>query len=76
MEMVIVKGIWLDVRCQLGYIECMFNSEESYWRNIKLITKFELLLSEYLVGTWLMGDKKLKLKESAMIKRLSLMEEW
>ena len=41
------------------------------------MTEFELLLlSEYLVGTWLVGDKRLKLKESAMIRRLSLMKEW
>jgi len=33
-------------------------------------------VSEYLVETWLVGDDKSKLKESATIIRLSLMEEW
>jgi len=41
------------------------------------MTEFEsLALLEYLVGTWLIGYDRLKLKESAITKRLSLMEEW
>jgi len=41
------------------------------------MTEFELLsLLEYLVGTWLIGYKRFKLKESAMIIRLLLIEEW
>ena len=40
------------------------------------MTKFELfLLSEYLVETWLVGINKFKLNESAIIRRLSLMDE-
>ena len=33
-------------------------------------------MSEYLVGQGLVGDDKVKLKESAIIKRLLLIEEW
>ena len=33
-------------------------------------------VSEYLVGQGLVGDDSVKLKESAMIKRSSLIEEW
>jgi len=39
--------------------------------------EFESLsLLEYLVETWLIGHERFKLKESAMIIRLSLIEEW
>jgi len=41
------------------------------------MTKFESLpLLESLVGTWLIGHDRFKLKESATIMRLSLIEEW
>ena len=41
------------------------------------MTEFELLtLSEYLVGTRLVGNERSKLNESTIIRRLSLMEEW
>ena len=40
------------------------------------MTEFESFeLSEYLVGTWSVGHERLKLKESAIAKRSSLMEE-
>jgi len=40
------------------------------------MTEFESLsLSEYLVGTWLIGYKRFKLKESAMMMRLLIIEE-
>ena len=35
-----------------------------------------LTVSEYLVETWLVGINKSKLKESAIIMRSSLIEEW
>jgi len=75
--MVIINGVWSEMRCQLGWIEWLFNSVESHWKNIKSITELELLsLSEYLVGTWLIGVKRLRLKELAMIIRSSLIDEW
>ena len=41
------------------------------------MTEFELLLLlEYLVGTWLIGHERFRLKESAIIIRSSLIEEW
>jgi len=33
-------------------------------------------MSEYLVGQGLVGNERAKLNESAIIKRLSLMDEW
>jgi len=35
-----------------------------------------LLLSEYLVETWLIGTERLRLKESAMIIKSSLIDKW
>ena len=41
------------------------------------MTEFEsFILLEYLVGAWLVGIDKYKLKESAIIRRSSLIEEW
>jgi len=41
------------------------------------MTEFEsLLLSEYLVGTWLIETNRLRLKESAIMIRSLLIEEW
>jgi len=41
------------------------------------MTEFDLpTVSEYLVGTWLVRIDKSKLKESAIIMRLLLIEEW
>ena len=56
---------------------CELISSESQRRNIKSITEFELLeLSENLVGKRSMGKERNKLKESAITKRLLLIEEW
>ena len=53
------------------------SSDDPLCRNIKLIAEFDLpIVSKYLVGTWLVGIDKFKLKESAMIIRLLLIEEW
>jgi len=55
---------------------CELISSESHHRNIKSRTEFEsLVLSEYLVGTWSIGKERNKLKESAIAKRSSLIEE-
>ena len=44
---------------------------------MRLMVKFDLLvLSVYLVGTWLVGIDKDKSRESARIIKLSLMDKW
>ena len=49
---------------------------DPYQRNIRLMVKFDSpAISEYLVGQGLVGDKRAKLKESAIIKKLSLIDE-
>lgn len=49
---VMIKGVWSDVRYQSGCIEWLFNSIDPLRRNIRLMTEFESLgLSEYLVRT-------------------------
>jgi len=75
--MMIIRDAWSDVRHYSRWIRWVFSSKESHCRNIKSMTKFKLFaLSEYLVGTWSVGYERLKLKESAITKRLLLMEEW
>ena len=72
-----VRRVWSDVRYQFGYIEWLSNSFEPLQRNMRLMTKFEsVVLLEYLVGTWLVGIDKSKLKELAIIRKPSLIEEW
>ena len=52
-------------------------SSELAQKNIKLITKLDLLgLSTYLVGTWLISIDSSKLKESATSLRVLVYIEW
>ena len=58
-------------------MEWLLSSEELHQRNMRLITEFaSLALSAYLVGIWLIGNDKFKLKELAIIIKSSLMDEW
>ena len=76
MGMVIVRGVWSDVRCQLGYIKWLFNLLDPLQKNIRSMTEFEsLTLSEYLVRTWLVGLDKSRLNKLATIRRSSLIVE-
>ena len=51
-------------------------SFDPYQRNIRSMVEFDsLAVSEYLVGQGLVGDERAKLKESAIIKRSSLIDE-
>jgi len=44
---------------------------------MRLMTEFVSLgLSKYLVGTWLVGVDKLRLKKSAIMIRSLLIDEW
>ena len=52
MTMSTVKRVWLDGLYKSGGIEWLSNFSELAWRNIRPITKFELLmLSAYYIGT-------------------------
>ena len=77
MEIVIVRGIWSEVRQQSGWIEWLLSSLNPLYRNIRLMTKFDSpTVSEYLVGTGLVGNNKSKLNKSAIIKRSPLIDVW
>ena len=77
MVMTIVRGAWLDESLQLGWIKWLSNLLEPLQRNMRSMTEFESYsLSEYLVGTWLVGFDNSKLNESTIIRRSSLIEEW
>ena len=58
-------------------MEWWSSSSESLRRNIKSITEFDSpAVSENLVGPGLVGDDSVRLKESAIMRRSSLIEEW
>ena len=72
-----IREAWLDDKCQLVWIKWLLSSVDPLHKNIRSITKlYSLSVSEYLVGTGLIRVNKSKLKESAMIIRSSLIEEW
>jgi len=76
MGIVIVSRAWSEKSYQLGWIEWLLSSEEPLCRSMRSMTKLDLpSVSEYLVGTWLVGTYRSKLKESAIIIRSSLIEE-
>ena len=57
-------------------MECWLILLDLYRRNIRSMVKLASpTMLEYLVGQGLVGDKRAKLNKSAMIKRLSLMNE-
>jgi len=77
IEILIMKGAWSKDKRQSGHIECWLSSLDPYRRNIKSITEFDTpAVSENLVGKGLVGVNNVKLKESAIIIRSSLIEEW
>jgi len=58
-------------------MECWLILLDSYLRNIRSMVELaSSIMSEYLVEQELVGDKRVKLKESVIIKRSSLMDEW
>jgi len=57
-------------------MECWLMLFDPYQRNIRLMVELDsLAVSEYLVGQELVRDERAKLKESAIIKRSSLIDE-
>ena len=77
MGIVIVRGAWLDDKSQLGWIEWLLSSVDPLHKNIRSITELDSpSVSGYLVGMGLIGVNKSRLKESAMMIRSSLIEEW
>ena len=76
IEMVIVSEVWSEESRQSGWIKWLLSSEKPLHRNMRSMTELDSLSGvEYLVGTWLVGTNKSKLKESVIIIRLSLIEE-
>jgi len=72
-----VREAWLEEPHKLDRIIYVSNSSELTQRNIKSITKlYSLELSAYLVGTWLIGVNKSRLKESVIFLRVSAYTKW
>ena len=77
IDTVMERDAWSDIRCQSRWMECWLMLIDPYWRNIRLMVEFDSsAMSEYLVGQELVGDERAKLKKSAIIKRLLLIDEW
>jgi len=74
--MLIERGAWSEDNCDLERMEWLFSSADPCLRNIKSITELDSpAVSENLVGLGLVGDDNVRSNESAIIIRLSLMEE-
>ena len=72
-----VSGIWSNVNLQSRWIEWLLYSDDSGLKNIRSMTEFESCWSsEYLVGTWLVGQDNSKYKEFATSIRVFLWIEW
>ena len=57
-------------------MEWVLISVDLLCKNIRSITEFDLMLeSKYLVGTWLVENNSLRLKESTIIIKLLLKDE-
>ena len=57
-------------------MEWVLISVDPLYKNIRLMTEFNLMSeSKYLVGTWLVGNNSLRLKESVIIIRSLLKDE-
>ena len=77
MGISIVRGAWSEDRWDLGRMVWWSNSMEPHQRNIRSMTEFDSpVVSENLVGPGLVGDNSVRSNESAIIIRLSLIEEW
>jgi len=67
-----VSGVWSDESQELGRMEWLLSSLEPLQRNMRSMVELELLsVSEYLVEAMLVGLDSFKLKESAIVIRLS-----
>ena len=72
-----VRRAWSKESHQSGYMEWLLSSVKPLRKNIRSMTEFESpAMSKYLVGIQWVGIDRSKLKESAMIIRLSLIAEW
>jgi len=76
MEISMESGAWSKERQISGEMIWLSSSDELFHKNIRLMTEFASpAMLEYLVGHGLIVVDKVKLNESAIIKRLSLIVE-
>ena len=73
MGMSTVIGVWSNKSLHSGWIWWQLNSKKEDWRNTRSKTKFEFqLLSENLVGKFLVGLEIARENKSAISKRILL----
>ena len=72
----IERGAWSEDKQELGRMEWRFSSDDPYQRNMRSMTELDSpAISEYLVGQGLVGEDRMRSKESAIIIKLLLIEE-
>jgi len=72
----IERGVWSEDKRDSGRMEWRSSSDEPFQRNIRSMTELDSpVVSEYLVEQGLVGEDRMRLKESAIIIKLSLIEE-
>jgi len=77
MGITMESGAWSEERQLSGEMRWLSSSGELFHRNIRSMTEFASpAMSEYLVGQGLVVVDNIKLNESAIIRRLSLIVEW
>ena len=75
--MLIERGAWSEDNQDSGRMVWWSSSEDPLQRNMRSMTEFDSpAMSEYLVGPGLVGEERARSKESAMIIKSSLIEEW
>ena len=77
MGITMESGVWSEERQLSGEMRWLSSSGEPFHRNIRSMTEFTSPATlEYLVGQGLAVVDNIKLNESAIIRRLSLIVEW
>ena len=74
--MSIKRGAWSEDRRESGRMEWLSSSADLYHRNIRSITELDSpTVSENLVGPGLVGEDRVRSKESAIMIKSLLIEE-
>ena len=77
MGILIERGAWSDDSWDSERMEWLSNSFDPLQRNIRSMTELDSpSVSENLVGPGLVGDESSRSKESAIINKSLLIEEW
>ena len=75
--MSMTRGVWSEDNQDSRRMVWWSSLEDPLWRNMRFMTKFDsLAMSKYLVGPELVGEERARSKESAIIIKSLLIEQW